>query len=183
MDSYASLAMWFARNTGTVEAIAAVAGVGVSFGGFVLVICQLWQTQKALKAGNTYEIQRDARSMMPSVWDEDLQRFMREYTKPEQFETEQGKQAGRKIAKFIQFYLSVYRQYRARGITKALANSMARDFRSFFSHQAVKDYFERQRGDGAYTEEHAEMVNAWTGEKRGIFGRIGDWSTKPRNSG
>jgi hypothetical protein len=64
------------------------------------------------------------------------------------------------------FYLSVYRQAKSRGITKALVGSMGKDFRDFFSNPVVQSYYEERKKRGRYDEEYEAMVAYWRANAR-----------------
>ena len=63
-DWFSCSLTWFDQHADAVGAFAAVVGTIIAVVGFWLTIAQLRQTQLALRAGNTYAIQKDGRELV-----------------------------------------------------------------------------------------------------------------------
>lgn len=151
---------WLDHNADAITAFAAIAATIIALIGFGLTIAQLYQTQLALRAGNTYAIQKDGRELVGEIFgDGSFSAFLE---KPNKRVTATARAAARrKMGLLANFYLSVFRQHKAGGITPSLYKSMGDDFASFLKNAIVREFFiERLRG-GAYGDEHKEMVRAW----------------------
>jgi hypothetical protein len=153
------------NNADAIAAISASIGVLVSAFGFALTYSQLKHTQHALRATNTYAIQKDARELMANVINdagviEYIQSGNVQITskKPSQSLI---RKAERHMGLIFQFYLSVYRQCISDGVTESLALSMASDFRDFMANKMATQYFQQQKLRGVYGDEHTKMVHYW----------------------
>jgi hypothetical protein len=153
---------WSKDNSDAVTALASVAGIAIAIIGFWLTIRQLQETQIALKAGNTYAIQKDARELIREIMDDQsFNDFVLNHNPQKKYAAKTIEDANRCTAVMFNFYLSVFRQHKTSGISDEFARSMGRDFSAFMSKAAVRAYYNQQREAQVYDVEHQAMVELW----------------------
>jgi hypothetical protein len=94
---------------------------GLSFGagliGLSFTIYQIGKTNSTLQATNGYTIQKDAREMIATLREEPaFNDYVLRFDPNKQYSSDVINEANRSIALLINFYLSVFRQYKAGGI-------------------------------------------------------------------
>ena len=138
----------------------AIIGVVVGIIGFTLTIIQLYRTQNALRAANTYQIQKDARDILENdlLKDASFRDALNGSVKPGQ-----QQEFDDKFWLLMNFYLSIYRQTQAGGVSPEFSTSMERDFCNFVKREAVATEWKRLAGDGRLAPEHKEMRKEWCG--------------------
>jgi hypothetical protein len=157
---------WFKNNSDAVTGLTSFGALVIAIVGFGLTIHELRQAQIALKAGNMYTIQKDARELIqrmmenPSFFD-----FIRNHDPKKKYTQKTKDEANRCLGVIFNFYLAVFRQYETKGISTAFAQSMGSDFLKFFSIGPVQAYYNRQREAKAYDDEHQRMVELWNSSK------------------
>lgn len=165
-STWASFVAWAAVNRDDITTISAlVGGVGIVVAIIALLFTyfQLRGTKKALQAGNTYEIQRGAREIMARLYsDNDFNAYVFDRNSDQVIETDRKIRAAlNQIGLVFHFYLSVYRQALARGVTKTLIHSMGKDFTLFLENAKVRSFYEAKRVAGVYDKEYEQMVVYW----------------------
>lgn len=149
---------WFKDNSDAITGVASV----VAIFGFGVTIYQLHQTQVALKASNTYAIQKDYREMaVETMRDAAFEDFVLKHSKTKKYDEKIIVAANQRMRIIFNFYLSVFRQSKSNGISKRFAESIGRDFSSFLKNEAVRAHYDKQVEANIYDEEFIEMVNHW----------------------
>lgn len=152
-------ALWakLKSNSDQIGAASAIVGVLVGVAGFGFTYYQLSSATGVLQATNAYEIQKDARELVDGLAsDADFVAALN--TGPGQsdaaaFET--------KLWRMFSFYLSIYRQSTADGISKKFATSFADDFCGFIGKPVVAAEWDKMQQSGKLGDSHAEMRKAW----------------------
>ncbi len=153
---------WFTANADAVTGVASFAGVLIAIIGFAFTIYELRQAQTALKASNTYAIQKDAREMaIETLKDTEFDDFVLKHDKTKKYTPTTIAAADQRMRIIFNFYLSVFRQSRSKGISKRFAKSLGHDFSSFMLNEAVRAHYDKQVEAKVYDEEYIEMVNHW----------------------
>jgi hypothetical protein len=148
---------WLGENAGAVQAIAAVAGVGVAVFGFYIAWCQLSATTNALQASNAYTIQRDARQIAGEFL-KSVKKLESEQTSPDEHQ-----QALVELWKMFNFYLAVYRQAQAGGIGSNFAESFGKDFCDTIKRQSVAAAWDELKKRNSLNDQHIKMRETWCG--------------------
>ena len=161
---------WLHTNRDHITAISALVGVGgaiIAIIALFLTYKQIRDAKRALQAGNTYEIQKEAREIIGRLYsNSDFNAHMfPEFGAPPPPQSV-VRSAEAQLGFFFHFYLSVYRQAKAGGLTKTLISSMGKDFKGFFSNPKVQDYFESEKRRGTYDREFDQMVDFWNRKAR-----------------
>ena len=141
-----------------IGSISAIVGVLIGFFGFFLTIQQLKSSGRTLQATNAYEIQKDARALIDEVSRDDLvQQAM------------SGKPLGAvdtvklqgMLWKMQNFYLSVFRQKAAGGISTDFSSSFAADFCDFIKNPRISSDWDLMLKSGMLTKNHVKMREDW----------------------
>jgi len=156
------ISSWVGKSPDETMTTAAVLTLIVSIVGFAFAIVQLNKTQRALRASNTYAIQKDGRDLVDALRKDDAFRsYVLEHEVSKKYDEPQIRTAKQSMALVFNFYLSVFRQMKAGGISKSLAGSMGKDFADFYRNAIVKEFYRERAERGSYGKEHAEMVRLW----------------------
>jgi hypothetical protein len=157
--------VWWPINWGfnVIKNNIAVLGFAVAVFGFALTFNQFLNTVNTLQATNAYAIQKDARDLSlalennPSYKD-----YVLEYNPAKTYADTVLYDAYRAIGRFFNFYLSVFRQYEAGGISQKMADSFGRDFcgimRSEKTQKTLTDYWNLNL---ASNPDYERMRHAW----------------------
>jgi predicted house-cleaning noncanonical NTP pyrophosphatase (MazG superfamily) len=150
---------WIKTNADAIGAICAIGGLLVVLIGFPLTIYQLISTERTLRASNTYEIQKDARDIIEKIIsDIDFRKFLKEKEAGDLTEIFEDK-----IWEMLNFYLSVYRQDMAGGVTSEFVISLKNDFCVFTSRPSVSSAWPEMEKSGKIGPAHVQMKDAWCG--------------------
>jgi len=126
--------------------------------GFAMTICQLNVTQKSLKASNAYQIQRDARNLIGEVSKDGL---VSRLAQDEELNEGQLEVTRQHLWKMFNFYLAVYRQEAAGGISEAFSDAFREDFCSFASLAPMSAQWEVMVKMNMLSEAHSSMKEDW----------------------
>jgi len=152
---------WLKEYSSEITSATAICGVIVGVIGFSFTILQLIRTENTLRASNTYEVQRDARDLIEKISaDARFSEFLLGRG-DESYAAEFDK----KLWQMLNFYLSVYRQYKAGGITPEFSNSFKSDFCRFLTIQKVSDRWTNMNELGKISASHTDMRSKWCDEK------------------
>lgn len=144
---------FFTDYKDTISGLAFVAGlIGLGF-----TIYQIHNTNETLQATNAYSIQKDARELVTALQND---KAFRQYVLENDPNASPAviADAQRDIGRLLNFYLSVYRQYRASGISTLLAESFARDFCGVMKNPIIAEYWKARLAEST---ELKELKNAW----------------------
>jgi hypothetical protein len=116
---------FFSAHKDTITGLSFAAGlIGLCF-----TIYQISNTNNTLQATNAYTIQKDARELTTALTkDVAFSDYVLNFDPNKKYPANVVGDANRSIGLLINFYLGVFRQYKAGGITKSLAASFGRDF-------------------------------------------------------
>ncbi len=134
-----------------------IVGLLIGFFGFYFTIYQIVETREALKAANAYEIQRDARSLIDEIEVDIVRRAM----SGEVMEKSDGEKLNDLLWKMGNFYLSVYRQAKAGGISDSFSISFQKDFCGFIKNSYISAALDDMKGQGMIGISHVEMKKDW----------------------
>jgi hypothetical protein len=146
---------FFSDYKDTITALAFVAGLV----GLAVTISQIHNTNVTLQATNAYTIQKDARELVTKLQeDQPFREYVLENDPNKHYPESTIDQARRDIGRLLNFYLSVYRQRKAGGISSLLSDSFAKDFCQTVKIPIIWEYWKTQLKDNP---EHAELKDAW----------------------
>jgi len=152
---------WLGTNSDEIGAVGAVVGVLVGIIGFGATWYQLSSTSTALRAANGYSIQKDAREMIDKLYaDSDFIASLaagQVKGPPEAFE--------KNLWIMFNFYLSVYRQDVADGLSDNLAGAYARDFCKFLGNSLVATRWSEMEKEKKIGADHDAMRQKWCTSK------------------
>ncbi|MBC4017576.1 hypothetical protein [Siccirubricoccus deserti] len=135
----------------------ALLGLVVGIGGFALTIQQLQSTAQALRASNTYQVQKDARELVDKVRaDERFRAAMQAGVLPEN-----DSAVLENLWKMFNFYVSVFRQSEADGLSPQFVASFRRDFCAFVQKPLVAQGWDRLRAADQLGADQEEMRRRW----------------------
>jgi len=148
---------WLKTNSDQIAAVGAVVGVVVGIVGFWATWYQLSSTATALRAANGYSIQKDARELIDKLYNDGD--FVASLA------TGQVKGSAEAFDKnlwiMFNFYLAVYRQQVADGLSANLATAYAHDFCAFMRNQLVADHWSEMEKSEKIGGDHEAMRRKW----------------------
>lgn len=140
-----------------IQSLMAILAVIVGVLGFSFTIVQLVYTKNTLRATNTYQIQKDARSIIESLQADS--QFVSTITSGVVEKNNDAFLDG--LWRMFNFYLSVFRQDDINGISPGFSSSMRRDFCQFLQKKAVTDGWLILEARGSLGPAHKEMRREW----------------------
>ncbi|UGX94290.1 hypothetical protein G6321_00053655 [Bradyrhizobium barranii subsp. barranii] len=150
--------LFFTNHKDTITGLSFIAGlIGLGF-----TIYQVGKTNSTLQATNGYAIQKDAREMIGTLRGEKaFSDYVLRFDPNKQYSDEIKNEANRSIALLLNFYLAVFRQYKAGGITDSLALSFGKDFCDDVINKSVpiKNFFIARASEKH--DDFRELKNAW----------------------
>jgi hypothetical protein len=142
--------------------------------GLAFTVSQIHNTNLTLQATNAYAIQKDARELALSLQgNEAFRDYVMQYNAQKKYTPDTIADAHRNVGRLLNFYLSVYRQYKAGGISTSLEKSFAKDFCDTLRNPIVGEYWQTSL---ANNPEHAELKDAWCKQEFGRCPRHCIWS-------
>jgi len=136
----------------------AIVGVLIGIIGFWATWNQLSRTEETLRAANTYQIQKDAREIVSDLSkSEALQNAISSGIIKDDSKSE----IIRDIWLMFNFYLSVYRQDEAGGLSSSFIDSFKKDFCGFISKKIISDTWDVLSKEGKLSDGHADMRRKW----------------------
>jgi hypothetical protein len=146
---------FFSDYKDTISALAFIAGLI----GLGVTISQIHNTNVTLQATNAYAIQKDARDLVSELQnDVAFREYVLENDPNKQYAASTVTEAKRDVGRLLNFYLSVYRQYKAGGISSLLAESFGKDFCGVMKNPIITGYW---KANLETSPEHAELKHAW----------------------
>jgi hypothetical protein len=127
----------------------------VTVAGFGLTIWQLSAAGSALRASNSYEIQRDSRELIGSMLSD--QEF-RDYVGNNGPLTQKSLD---KLWLIFGFYRSIYRQQEVGGLLDEYANSIKDEFCGFVGGAPVDEGWKRLLSEKRIGDGHVQMRKTW----------------------
>ncbi|MDG3041616.1 hypothetical protein [Roseicyclus marinus] len=146
------------KHSEEISAAAALLGVVIASLGFAITIHQLSLTERALRASNAYQIQSDARDLAQEML---LFTELRAAIRGEGAERELLPRMREALWRQHNFFLSVFRQSEARGLTTTVSDAFQRDFCGFVAREFVALQWEVMVRQEMLTEDHMEMRREW----------------------
>lgn len=144
-----------------ITAASAFFGVIVAASGFYVTSSRLSDGATALKASNAYTIQKDARELLTRIYDSGhIKRLIDGHDAPNV-----NSLAGKDAFLMFNFYLSVYRQQVAGGLSDRFAASFARDFCGFQKTKPIEQMWDLMVAGGMLSGEHVNMKETWCAPK------------------
>jgi hypothetical protein len=148
---------WLSTHKDEIGSAAAMVGVVVAVCGFGVTACQLQSTTSALRASNAYSIQKDARELVGQVRNEISSLNIQNPTPEEKARLDAA------FWRVFNFYLAVYRQSNAGGISASFATS----FRSDFCDALKQEIFNKEWGslvdEKKISSDYLRMRTDWCG--------------------
>ena len=152
---------WLKDNAEPVGAGAAIVGVVVGVVGFWATWHQLTNATVALQAANGYAIQKDARELVDGMsTDENFVAALNNGPAPEKADA-----FDRKLWKMFNFYLSVYRQGVAEGLSSKFVAAFSDDFCRFIRRPVVSREWDKMQQNQMLGINHVEMRENWCSTK------------------
>jgi hypothetical protein len=138
---------------------AAVGLLGLVIGtlGFTMTWLQLSNTERTLRAANTYQVQKDGRELLDKIGDDDT---FRSYLASDGSGT-MDRNTSDSLWRVYNFYLSVYRQAKAGGLSDEFTESFRADFCQFVSRPAAKNGWEKLKSNNQLSPRHDRMRAEW----------------------
>lgn len=148
-----SAAMILATVAATVGAVAAIIGIG--FTAF-----QIRQAARALRASNTYQIQKDIRELIDRLKkDPDFNHIVRQgLAGAERSEREKFVD---NLWSMLNLYVAIFRQHQSGGITREFSNRIGYDLKQFLSLPAVCEGWTHLEDSGRIGKIHEDMRKEW----------------------
>jgi hypothetical protein len=136
---------------------AAILSVVVGLFGFGMTIQQLRRAETTLRASNTYQVQKDGRELLQDVNKEaSFQAFMESAG-----ETDFDYPTSYNFWRVYNFYLVVYRQAKAGGLSKDFVRSYRVDFCGFVRRQAPARGWTELLAKNRIENQHVAMRRDW----------------------
>jgi len=129
--------------------------------GITLTINQISNANRTLQATNAYNIQKDARELTVALQNDPAFRdYILQFDSTKNYSESVRADAQRGLGRLFNFYLSVFRQYNAGGISSKMAASFGSDFCDAIKSQPVIAEYWNTRFLKSSTESR-EMKDAW----------------------
>lgn len=148
---------WLKDHSDAIQSAAAIVGVVVAIVGFGLTIWQLVDTNAALRASNTYDIQRDARDLVDDIQENGLVQQFANGTLAE----DKKEKAMFDVWRMYNFYLGVFRQVQAGGVSEGFAQSFGEDFCQRVRHPKFDEAWEEMAEQKRISAAHVKMREVW----------------------
>jgi hypothetical protein len=152
---------WLRDNSNEIVAATSVLGVLVGIIGFAFTVWQLRTTTDTLRASNTYDIQRDARELAENIQDNGFIPKLVAGTLPAE---ERGK-AHVDGWKMFNFYLAVYRQSQAGGVSPEFERAFIVDFCDTVQKPAIDDLWAEMIKAKRLSKYNTAMREQWCNGK------------------
>lgn len=164
---------WCTDNKDTISAV----GVAIAAVGFVattialaLTSCQIRESRVVLQSTNAYQIQKDARELVETLLEQTIALNKTDSIKFKDYLASSSQDTIRKyeqeavhaIGQMFNFYLSVYRQSKNKGISPDFAKAFAADFCQVYKTPSVQNYWMgRVQSRNPPSKSLQEMRNDW----------------------
>jgi hypothetical protein len=153
------LYQWLKTRKDEITAGVAILAVLVNILGFWFTISQLSRATSTLQATNTYQVQKDARDVLEKILAE-----------PEFGDAIRGKisadnesMVAQNLWIMFNFYLSVFRQAEANGLSPEFISSFKKDFCRFLEYPTVSAEWEKLSSEQRLGPSHEKMRREWCG--------------------
>lgn len=141
-----------------IGSLAAIIGVCVGIIGFGFTIFQIKSANNTLQATNAYQIQKDARELAAEVSRDEI---LLKALNGAKLNDAESNSLQKTIWKMNNFYLSVFRQSSARGISREFSSAFARDFCDFHKRKIIAESWVAMRNVGMVSQDHQNMKEIW----------------------
>jgi len=153
----AMLGGWLKTRKDEITASTALLGLVVGVTGFSLTLWQLNRTTTTLQAANTYQVQKDARDALEHyLADPQFSEALKG-----NYNTENEPTVANKLWLMFNFYLSVFRQSEAGGLSPGFASSFQADFCRFIKLPIVSEEWKKQLNQNRLTAIGAARARRW----------------------
>jgi hypothetical protein len=152
---------WLATYKDQIGSLAAIIGVMIGFVGFTLTVWQIHETATALRAGNSYTIEDNARQLINQIENRGYVRKLISNTLP----ADQRTGADYDLWRMFNFYLAVYRQAKAGGVGREFKQDFRADFCGFLKWKAVSDEWDVFVKQNRLSDQNVAMRGAWCDTK------------------
>ncbi|QDC01731.1 hypothetical protein [Mesorhizobium sp. 8] len=146
-------------HSDAIQAACAILGVIIGATGFWFTIDQLQSASTALKAANAYTIQHDARELVAKVAP-NIQKL-----DSGNLNAAEKRDVLIDFWQMLNFYLSVYRQARADGISPEFEAAFRADFCDWISVPTRAAAWDELRDGNKISDRHVAMREAWCAKK------------------
>jgi hypothetical protein len=154
------LIVWLTTYKDPIGCAAAIGGVVIGLVGFGATIYQLRSTAAALRATNSYQIQKDARELVDKIQsDPSFAKIMQQG--PNTNDPAQELTFSNGLWKLANFYLSVDRQWKAGGISSGFYESYVQDFCGLLRNKYVSTEWDKMLSDGRLNSAERDMRAEW----------------------
>lgn len=146
---------WLKTHSEAIQAGAAIVGVCVATVGFGVTIWQLINANTALRASNAYTIQRDARDLLNEIAP-NIRRLERGSIPEDEMD-----RVLFSAWKMLNFYVSVYRQVQAGGLSSEFSGSYRTDFCDWIKKPSSISAWEKMKSEKMLGQTHVAMRESW----------------------
>lgn len=150
---------WIKTHNEAIVAVATVVSLLISIIGFGFMIWQLRETTRTLQASNTYEIQRDARSLSNEIRSKGHIEDLRNGT----LASDMAASAETDAWLMFNFYLAVFRQVEAGGVTSTFGATFGEDFCFFLENEQILGLWSTFIDQRRLSSSHQRMKEIWCG--------------------
>lgn len=123
--------------------------------GFALTVWQLNEAGTALRASNSYQIQKDSRDLIASLLDD---REFRDYVDGK---TPISTRSQEKLWLMFSFYRSIFRQDEVGGLLDEYAQGIRDEFCGFLKNPPIKAGWDKLLSENRIGEGHVQMHATW----------------------
>lgn len=149
---------WLKDHSDAIGSLAAIAGVIIGIVGFWFTITQLSATERTLRASNSYQIQSDARELVGEIV---LLPIVKRAFDGEELSLPELQIFREALWRMHNFYLSVYRQDRAQGLSQDFVTAFTADFCAFVSIEIVANQWDEMLNSNMLSQQHNLMRSTW----------------------
>ena len=152
---------WLVVYKDKISSAASIVGLAIALGGFWLTIAQLGRTAEALRATNSYQIQKDARELAEKLRVDNV--FGRALQAGAPADPRDQITFSDDVWKLSNFYLAVFRQWKAGGISEDFYKSFGQDFCGLFGNKNFSDEWNKMSSEKKLNEAERNMKVEWCG--------------------
>lgn len=143
-----------------ITAVSTAAAVLVTLFGFWFTYHELQSGARALRAANTYQIQKDAREAVAQLRaNSNFRALISGGTPKDKTDAQEA------VWLMLNFYLSVYRQDKSEGLTPDFAAAFSKDFCDFVARKPVGAVWDSMLKSSQIGAGHQAMKEEWCGKR------------------
>ena len=151
---------WLARNQVQVGLCVAIVGAIFTLGGLLFAGIQIRAGANALLASTLYQIQKDSRELRnEALRDPEYISYVEEFRTDGTYSPEIISKAERRVGIILQFYASIFNQWRFGTLKRPTWNVVHSDLCAFVGREPVRSMWDRRLSRGVYSPEFIRAVN------------------------